>query len=108
MHPLRAALHAHIGEHNECNTMPAPVLVMHWRSRTGQMIYLIYFKKYWVDHVMANELEISPLQQMCNIFPCPRKEVVDANDLHGRQNVHDAHSPGRGRHERGQSAARYE
>lgn len=76
--------------------MSRHILVVHWGRRAGHVVYLVDLEKNCIDNIVTDELEVSFLQQMCDVLTCSCEKVVDADYLHTCQtNVHDAHWPRR-------------
>ena len=56
------------------------VLVVDRRSRAGEVVDLVDLQEERVRHVVPNQLEVRPLEQVHDVELLAREEVVEAND----------------------------
>ena len=54
---------------------------MNRRSRTRQIIDLLYFEQHRLYHIMAQQFKAAVVEQRENIFAAAREKIVEANNI---------------------------
>ena len=54
---------------------------MNRRSRTREVIDLIDFKENWLDHIVTRQLKPMIVEQVRNVLPPSRKEIVETEHI---------------------------
>ena len=49
---------------------------MNGRRGTREVVDLVHFQQYWLDHIVTQQLQPSLVEQVKNVFPPPGEEVV--------------------------------